>query len=138
MKRLCVFSITLLWNYCAFAHHWVVDSYDEHSLTTVEMEVVEFRFINPHPFIIARLAHKAASESNQDDTDLWTLEMDNRWELAELGFTEDALEPGDLIIVSANPSPYDARALYVRAMDHPVDGYRYEHNVRNLFKLQNN
>lgn len=73
-----------------------------------------------------------------DETDLsdgWTLEMDNRWELAALGFTEDTLRPGDSLLIKANPSPYDDRALYIRSIEHARLGFRYEHNVRELFEL---
>ena len=110
--------------------------YDEQTRTTFEMEVVEFRFINPHPFITTKIVESSMEQTIESNSDLWTLEMDNRWELADLGFTSSTFEPGDKILVTVNPSPYDERALYVRALEHPVDGYRYEHNVRNLFKLQ--
>jgi hypothetical protein len=135
MFRLCIVSITLFWSVYANGHHWVVDMYDEQTRTTFEMEVVEFRFINPHPFIIAQIVNSSVDSSVEADADLWTLEMDNRWELADLGFTQTTLKPGDKILVTVNPSPYDERALYVRALEHPVDRYRYEHNIRNLFKL---
>jgi hypothetical protein len=136
MFRLCVVSSTLLWSLFASAHHWVVDMYDEQTRTTYEMEVVEFRFINPHPFITAQIVDRSIEQASEATPDLWTLEMDNRWELVDLGFTNSTFKSGDKILVTANPSPYDDRALYVRALEHPVDGYRYEHNVRHLFKLQ--
>ncbi|HAY46171.1 MAG TPA: hypothetical protein DCY55_07775 [Gammaproteobacteria bacterium] len=110
--------------------------YDEQTRTTYEMEVVEFRFINPHPFITAQIVDRSIEQASEATPDLWTLEMDNRWELVDLGFTNSTFKSGDKILVTANPSPYDDRALYVRALEHPVDGYRYEHNVRHLFKLQ--
>ena len=114
----------------ALSHHWVSEDYNEHSLVTVEVVVQAFRFINPHPFVSVVLP------DSDDLTDVWTLEMDNRWELAALGFTEETLSPGDLIQISANPSPYDNRALYVRSIEHPRLNFRYEHNVRQLFELE--
>lgn len=135
MLRICAILTTLIWSLYAHGHHWVVDVYDEQTRISLEMEVIEFRFVNPHPFIIAKLAGDSSERSNETDADLWTLEMDNRWELADLGFNRNTFKAGDQIVVTVNPSPYDERALYVRALEHPLDGYRYEHNVRNLFKL---
>ncbi len=59
---------------------------------------------------------------------IWTLEMDNRWELAELGFTENTLKPGDRIEVTGDPSRRDANALYVRILRRPADDFRYDHH----------
>ena len=111
------------------SHHWVSEVYDDSSVTLYEVVVQEFRFINPHPFVEVILA----GESNPDD--IWTLEMDNRWELQALGFTEDTLRAGDRIRIAANTSPFDDRALYVRLIDHPRLGFRYIHNERELYAL---
>ena len=127
--------ITLCWSLAVPAHHWVVDEYDEAGRFTVEIVVEEFRFIYPHPLIIARIPDSRANPFTADagEDQLWTLEMDNRRELADLGWDEDTFESGDRILVTVDPSPYKSHALYVRALEHPVDGYRYEHNVRRLF-----
>ena len=66
-----------------------------------------------------------------DDTDTrkpWTLEMDNRRELAELGFAENTLRPGDRIVVTGNLDRRRPHSLYVRKLDHPADGFSYEHH----------
>lgn len=112
------------------AHHWVNQVYDEHNLVSAEVIVQEFRFINPHPFVSVIMA------DSDDGSDIWTLEMDNRWELADLGITEDTFRQGDLIRIAANPSPFDDHALYVRVVEHPRLNFRYEHNVRRLFELE--
>lgn len=114
----------------SFAHHWVSEVYDEHALVRLEVVVQQFRFINPHPFVSVVLSEAS------DLSDIWTLEMDNRWELADIGFTEDTLRVGDRIIITANPSPFDNRALYIRRIEHPRLGFRYEHNVRRLFDYE--
>lgn len=123
-----VFILLAFQSLAVLAHHWVNQVYDEHSLVSLEVVVQEFRFINPHPFIAVVL-------TDADDSDIWTLEMDNRWELADLGITADTLRNGDLIRISANPSPFNDRALYIRSFEHPRLNFRYEHNVRRLFEL---
>ncbi|GEM_PF-1544787 len=129
MFRYIAYTITMLCAELTFGHHWVSETYDESSLVSVELVIREFRFINPHPFASATLS------SAPDSSDIWTLEMDNRWELAALGFTEDTLHRGDTILIQANPSPFDDRALYVRSIEHQRLGFRYEHNVRELYRL---
>lgn len=113
MHRLCIFVVVLVWSLLAHGHHWVTDAYDETDRTTIEIEIVEFRFINPHPFIIAKLtnAHDQRFLEGVETGELWTLEMDNKWELAELGFTNNTFKPGERIIVTVNPS---ARTTLVR------------------------
>ena len=52
--------------------------------------------------------------------------MDNRRELVEIGFTQQTLRPGDSIVVGGSPARHEARSLYVRRLDRPSDGFRYE------------
>jgi hypothetical protein len=52
--------------------------------------------------------------------------MDNRFELADIGMTSETLRPGDRVVVTGSPGRLDARALYIRQLDRPADGFRYE------------
>jgi hypothetical protein len=52
--------------------------------------------------------------------------MDNRFELAGIGMTSETLRPGDRVVVTGSPGKLDSRALYVRRLDRPMDGFRYE------------
>jgi hypothetical protein len=119
----------------ALGHHSVWGTYDQANRITIEVVVEEFHFVNPHPLIEV----KAVDESmipiadHIDSTAILTLEMDNRWELVELGFTEDTLAPGDRIIVTVDPSRQRPNSLYLQMLEHVSDGYRYEHNKRSLF-----
>ncbi len=121
----------------AQAHHWFQDNHDINTLLTVEVEIIENRFINPHPFFSARLIN-AMNEPIDQYGDLgkeWRLQMDNRWELQELGFNQDTLSPGDKVIVTVHPGSTSKNILYVKALEHSRLSFRYEHNVRQLFKL---
>ncbi len=107
------------------------------TLLTVEVEVVENRFINPHPFFSGRIvdAMQEPIETYGDLNEQWQLQMDNRWELQDLGFDDDTLISGDIIIITAHPGSFRKNILYVKALDHPRLGFRYEHNVRELIEL---
>jgi hypothetical protein len=97
------------------AHHSIASVYDRDKRTTLSAVVKQWRFVNPHPSIVVEVATPGAPAGT------WALEMDNRWELAELGFTESTLKPGD-------PSRREANALYVRNLRRPADGFRYDHH----------
>lgn len=104
------------------AHHSIASFYDRDKRTTLTAVVKQWRFVNPHPSIVVEVSTPGAPARTV------TLEMDNRWELAELGFTENTLKPGDRIDVTADPSRRDANALYIRVLRRPSDGFRYDHH----------
>ena len=103
----------------ASAHHSIAGMYDGALSTTMEGVVAQFHFINPHPFVVVTVQRGGASEQ-------WQMEMDNRRELAEIGFTESTLRPGDRVVVHGSPARREARKLYIRRLDRPADGFQYE------------
>ena len=102
------------------AHHSISSVYDSSQQMTIEGRVTEFRFINPHPLLII--------EASADGTTLlsWQLEMDNRFELVEIGVTPDTFKPGDRVVATGSLGRTQAQSLYLRRLDRPVDGFRYE------------
>lgn len=111
----------------AQGHHSVAATYDQTTQVIVEMRVTEFRFAYPHPSITGELVAVASPPI--------ILELDNKWELDELGFAKDTFQVGDRILVTLYPSRYDDQKFYLAAFDHPRLGFRYQTNVRRLFKL---
>src|SRR5512145_1601478 len=63
------------------AHHSISGVYDSRRRMTLEGVVTEFQFVNPHPFVVIE------STNRDGQSEQWKLEMDNRHELADLGFT---------------------------------------------------
>jgi len=102
------------------AHHSIAGVYDSGQQVTIEGTVTEFRFVNPHPFLIAEVRQAGVVEASK-------LEMDNRYELVDVGMTDKTLKPGDRIIVTGSPiRPPQTHALYIRKLDRPADGFQYE------------
>lgn len=101
------------------AHHSIAAVYDSSRQQRVEGVVAEFQFVNPHPFVIVAVGADGAEES-------WRLEMDNRFELQSIGMTGETLQPGDRVVVTGSLGRMDARTLYIRRLDRPADGFRYE------------
>lgn len=141
MFRFLTLSVALLWSITALSHHWVRDVYDDQKRVIVEVEVKEFRLINPHPFMFVEIIDIPAGQGAHELAigQTWTLEMDNRWELTDLGFDRETFIPGDQILVAVDPSRdnvYRENTLYIRAIEHQRKGFVYVHNVRQLFPIE--
>jgi NADPH:quinone reductase-like Zn-dependent oxidoreductase len=104
----------------ASAHHSIAAVYDANQPVTVEGVVTQFRFVNPHPYIVI---------SGQEDGGAmqpWHLEMDNRGELVAAGMTAETIRPGDRVVVTGSRSRTVRQNLYIRRLVRPADGFEYE------------
>ena len=101
----------------AQAHHSIAGVYDRGREATVDGVVTQFQFVNPHPFLDVR-----DGRTNQQ----WRLEMDNRGELAAIGFDLYTLKPGDRVVVIGSLARREANHMYIRRLDRPSDGFSYE------------
>jgi hypothetical protein len=90
------------------------------STVTIEGVVKEFHFVNPHPFVTVDVKDTTGASRS------WQAEMDNRWELVEIGMTSNTLKPGDRLIVTGSPARARSHSLYVRRLERPADGFQYE------------
>lgn len=128
MRFLAIFLVATLWSCGALSHHSVGGLFDQSAFVTMEVEVVEYHFIYPHPHMMAK---------QLDGTDqLLTLDMDNAREFDRLGLGADAFLPGDNLLVILNPSHSLSTTYYVNTIEHRRMGYRYVTNVRQLYELE--
>ena len=102
------------------AHHSIAGVYDSSQPVTLDAVVVEFAFVNPHPFVVVEVADRAGQPQS------WRLELDNRFELVDVGMSADTLKRGDRVTVTGSRARDGSRGLYVRRLDRPADGFRYE------------
>ena len=102
------------------AHHSLSGAYDTSREITVEGVITVFQFVNPHPFVTI------AIETRGGDKQQWRLEMDNRSELVDIGMNSGTLKPGDRVVVTGSPGHSNAKTVYIRRLDRPIDGLRYE------------
>jgi hypothetical protein len=101
------------------AHHSIAGAYDTTQQVTLEGVVAQFHFVNPHPYLTVDVASPGGVQQ-------WRFEMDNRGELSRAGMAVDTLKQGDRVVVSGNPSRTIPQGLYIRRLDRPSDGFRYE------------
>ena len=113
--------IALLLPTAALAHHSISGVYDSARQVTIDGRVVEFQFVNPHPVLIV-----APSGGAEADTRPWRLEMDNRYELADIGVTAKTFKPGEHVIATGSAARDESHSLYLMKLHRPADGLRYE------------
>ena len=105
----------------AAAHHSISAVYDSRKPVTVTGSVREFQFVNPHPWI-------GLDVTSGDGVRQWRLELDNRWELVDIGMNAGTFKPGDVIVATGSSGRDGARAVYVLRLDRAADGLHYEQN----------
>ena len=101
------------------AHHSLSSVYDSRKQITLTGTVREFQFVNPHPWI-------GIDVTDAGNVRRWRLELDNRWELENVGMSADTFKPGDVVVATGSAGRDGARGLYVRRLDRAADGLLYE------------
>ncbi len=105
----------------AHAHHSFAATYNEGEKMTVEADVVQFLYRNPHSFL--QLSAKDA-KSGKDVT--WAVEWGGGGQLGSQGVQRETLRPGDHVIVVGEPArdPEDHR-LRMLNIKRPSDGWSW-------------
>ena len=101
------------------AGHHSLAEYEAARQLTLTVVVREFHFVNPHPYLIADTKVGSLSAA-------WRLELDNRFELVQIGMTASTFAAGEQLLVTGRPGRDQKPILYVRELDRPADGFRYE------------
>ena len=102
------------------AHHSISPLYDSSKPIKLEGVVLDFQFVNPHPFLIIDVEDRSRAGEQ------WRLDMDNRRELAGIGMTAATFQKGERVVATGGPARDGSRSLYVRRLDRPQDGFWYE------------
>jgi hypothetical protein len=113
-----ILTLSLLGS-AAQAHH-SLSGYDQSQNVRGEGVVEEYHYANPHPYLIIGVTTPSGVRQT------WHLEMDNLHELAEIGISRTTFKPGDLVSISGWPDKMEPKNIYLRRLDRPSDGLRYE------------
>ena len=104
----------------AYAHHSFAATYFEDKQVTIEGDLVQFLYRNPHSFVHV--------EVKQPDGTMvrWAVEWGAGGQLGRQGVTRETLKPGDHVIVVGNPgrNPEDHRLRMVN-ITRPADGWKW-------------
>ena|SRR5258708_7187927 len=103
-----------------FAHHSFAATYFEDQRTTIEGNLVQFLYRNPHSFVHVEVKEKDGT------TTRWAIEWGAGGQLGRQGVTRETLKPGDHVIVVGNPgrNPDDHRLRMVN-VTRPSDGWKW-------------
>ena len=121
MKRLWV--VLLVAGACAlgiktYAHHSFAATYLEGQTVTIEGQMLQFLFRNPHSFV-----HVMVKEEDGQMV-RYAVEWGGTGQLGGQGVTRETLKPGDVIVVTGTPgrNPDDHRIRLVTLL-RPKDGF---------------
>ncbi len=111
--------LAAIWSGAAIAHHSFASIYDTDQAVKMTGTVREFLFVHPHPFLVVETRNEAGVRET------WRAEMDNRFELEDIGMTARTFRPGDQVVVSGSPGRNQRFIMYLWQLDRPADRLRY-------------
>lgn len=102
------------------AHHSFAATYFEDQTQTIEGDLVQFQFRNPHSYV-----HVEAPD-DKGEKHRYTIEWGSGMQLSTQGLTATTLRVGDHVIVTGSPGrdPEDYR-LRMRSIERPKDGFKW-------------
>lgn len=118
-----VIGAALLSAATAYAHHSFAATYLVDKEITIEGELVQFMFRNPHSFV-----HVQAPD-DQGQMQRWAVEWAAAGQLT--GIARDTLKPGDRVIITGNPGrTVEDHRLRMRSILRPKDGFKWSGDFR--------
>ena len=101
-----------------YAHHSFAATYFEDKTDTIEGDLVQFLFRNPHSFV------HVEGKDKDGNTVRYAVEWGAGLQLNRQGVTRETLKPGDHVIITGNPgrNPKDHRVRMV-TLHRPKDGF---------------
>ena len=117
---LVVFASLTVGGLAVQAHHSISAAYDRNRPVTLDGTIVEFALVQPHPYVVVEVKQGSSGSAR------WRGELDNRYELVEIGVKEDTLKTGDRVILRGNTGRTQPNTLYVYRLERPADGFWYE------------
>ena len=103
----------------AYAHHSFASTYLEDQRMTIEGDVLQFLYRNPHSFV-----HVEVKDANGNKV-RWAVEWGGGGQLGNQGIKHDTLKPGDHVIIVGSPgrNPDDHRMRMIN-ITRPSDGWK--------------
>ena len=102
------------------AHHSFAATYYEDKTVTIEGDLVQFVFRNPHSYV-----HLEAPDENRQ-IERWAVEWGSGMQLSTQGLSATALKAGDHVIITGAPGRNsDDHRLRMRSITRPKDGFTW-------------
>ena len=102
------------------AHHSFAATYFDDKSQTIEGNLVQFVFRNPHSFV-----HVEAPDDNGQVV-RWAVEWGSGQQLSGQGVAADTLKFGDRVIVTGNPGRNsEDHRMRLKSIERPRDGWKW-------------
>jgi hypothetical protein len=113
-------AATLLSGIQLYAHHSFAATYFEDKQQTIEGDLVQFLFRNPHSFV------HVDGKNEKGETVQYAIEWGGGGQLNQQGVTRETLKPGDHLVIVGNPgrNPEDHR-LRMISLKRTSDGFTW-------------
>ncbi len=102
------------------AHHSFAANYLLDQIIELQGTVKKFSWRNPHCTLTIEV------ESDNGETELWLLEMNNTIFATRAGWTRETFQPGDVLFLTGNPTRNGSNRLSAVTIDRPADGFSYK------------
>jgi hypothetical protein len=105
-----VFAVAGLYLFAptTFAHHSFAAEFDYDATGTIEGEVIEVLFVNPHVRYFVAVIDAAGNEA------IWDTQTSSVNALLRYGWTEDLIQLGDKVKLTGNLGRDNTRKLWIR------------------------
>ena len=106
------------------AHHSFAAEYFEDQSTSIEGDVQEFQFRNPHAMVIVRVQEQGRAVD-------YRAEWAGAGRLARQDITADTLKPGDRVVIGGSPGrDASAHRIHLKSIERPADGWSWTQRGR--------
>jgi hypothetical protein len=107
------------------AHHSFAAHYFEEQSVSIEGELVQFEYRNPHAWV------HVVVQGEDGEMQRFAAEWASPNRLTQRGVTENTLKPGDRVIVTGSPGRNPAeRRIHLKSIVRPADGWRWSGPAR--------
>jgi len=120
---LLIIGALLCTSRAASAHHSFAATYYEDKLVTIEGELVEFQYRNPHSFVQVVVTDKSGNMKR------WAIEWGAVAQLNQQGVQRFTLKPGDHVVITGAPARAGDDKLLMRKLVRPSDGFTWAAQV---------
>jgi hypothetical protein len=116
--------ISLTGTRAAYAHHSFAATYYEDRVVTIEGELVQFDYRNPHSFVHVMVPDKEGTPQR------WAIEWGAVAQLNGQGVQRFTLKPGDHVVITGAPARSgEEHKLLMRKLVRPSDGFMWAAQV---------
>ena len=104
----------------AYGHHSFATYYHENETMSVEGDIVEFEFKNPHAWV-----HLMVKDAN-GQTQKYSAEWANPNNLTRQNITKETLRVGDHVVITGSPgrNPSEHK-IHLKGIERPADGWSW-------------